>query len=391
MHIGFFTDGYAPQLNGVATNLEAVTVALEEQGHRVSLFAPRMGDYVDTQGEVYRLPSLRAIQDPPLWLATPISTRLPEMLRLGLDIVHVHSPFSMQALGWQVARLGCLPLVSTYHTLIPAHVHHLKLLGRYTFSPRLAEWYSAWTCNLCDCVIAPSEKIKVLLEKYGVRQPISIIRNGIDVGRFQRRPRGFMRSRFGLDGGAKIMLSVGRLTPDKNFGFLVQVLARLVARDAGIRLALVGEGRLKPDLEVQAARLGVRRNLIMTGPVAPASMPDIYADADLFVNASFSETFSMTTVEAMAAGLPCVVVQDPALEALVKDRQNGYVVPPDADAFAARSFEIVSHPALHAQMSACATAAAQEFSVQKQAQELTSRYATLIGQKEFQTRRLLAC
>ncbi len=51
VHIGFFTDGYTPQLNGVATNIQAVTGALEAQGHRVSIFAPAMGHYADVRGQ----------------------------------------------------------------------------------------------------------------------------------------------------------------------------------------------------------------------------------------------------------------------------------------------------------------------------------------------------
>ena len=71
--------------------------------------------------------------------------------------------------------------------------------------------------------------------------------------------------------------------------------------------------------------MGVSKNLILTGPIEPALMPNVYADADLFVNASHSETFSMVTLEAIAAGLPAVVVNDEALQVMVAQGQNGFV------------------------------------------------------------------
>jgi glycosyltransferase involved in cell wall biosynthesis len=123
MNIGFFSDAYMPQLNGIATNIEALATVLERQGHCVRIFAPRMGDYADQHPHVYRLPSIRGVKDPPMWIAAPLSIRLcKERVYRDLDIVHVHTPFSMQSLALEMARCARIPLVSTYHTLLPAGV-----------------------------------------------------------------------------------------------------------------------------------------------------------------------------------------------------------------------------------------------------------------------------
>lgn len=382
MHIGFFTEGYTPQLNGVATFVEALSSALEQQGHVVSIFAPAMGRYVDRRPRVCRFASIQVMKDPPLWLATPVSSRIFSYIpRLGLDIVHTHTPVTLHFLGYQVARRQHLPLVNTYHTLLPAHVHHAKIFGRPIFSRWFAEKYSAWTCNMCDHVIAPSEKVKSLLRAYGVKRPISIIGNGVELERFRNRPRGHLRTRLGLGADDKILLSVGRLTAEKNFGFLINMLPRLISDDRRIYLALVGQGPLKAEFESQAEKLGVRKNLLFTGPVAPLEMPEVYADVDVYVNASFSEVFSLATLEALAAGLPFVIVPDQALVALVEDGKNGFIAA-DLDEFAARVSEILNHPLLYKQMSAHSREKAQNFTIEVQARRLVNLYADLIDEKK---------
>lgn len=387
MNIGFFTDGFTPQLNGIATNIEALVDVLEARGHSVSIFAPKMGGYLDQRARVFRVPSVRALQDPPLWIAAPAMMGMEKKISgLDLDIVHIHSPFSMQFLGLQVAHRAHLPVVSTYHTLLPAQVHHVQMFGRQPMPVRWAEWYSAWSSNQCDHIIAPSEKIKACLEEYGVRRPISIIRNGVALERFQSGEYGFLRARYGLQATDKIMLSVGRLTQDKNFSFLVRVLARLVAHDPKIYLALVGQGPLKAEFERMAEQLGVRKNLLLTGPIDPLLIANAYADADIFVNASSSETFSMVTLEAAASGVPAVVTNDEALAAIVTQGQNGLVVPPDEDGFASGVRQILADAGLERRMRLAAYESARRFSVEHQAGELLDLYRNLSVEKRREPR-----
>ncbi|TMC60099.1 MAG: glycosyltransferase family 4 protein, partial [Chloroflexi bacterium] len=375
MHIGFFTDGFTPQLHGVATNLEALTDALEGRGDQVSLFAPRMGDYVDRRPGVYRLASVRAVRQPPLWLSIPVSRRvLRHVPRLGLDVVHTHSPFTAQWLALQATWRARVPLVSTYHTLLPAYVKTVKLLGRFVVPPGLAEAYSAWTCNACDHVIAPSAKTKALLEQFGVRRPISVIANGIELARFQGGARGYLRDRWGLRPTDRILLSVGRLTPEKNVGFLLAMLARLSPRAANVYLVLVGEGFLRKSLECDAQRLGIRRQVIFCGAVPHAEMSQVYADADVYLTASLSETFGLATLEALASGLPIVGVRDASLDGMLVDGANGFAVEPDAGAIAARLEQVLGDPSLLAQMRARSGEIALNFSVQAQAQQLLNLY-----------------
>ena len=379
MHIAFFTDGYLPQLNGVAASIDLLARSLDSLGQQVSIFAPEMGSYRDTRPGVYRLPSFKVIKDPPLWLAAPVSARVLRVTaHMDLDIVHSHSPFALHALAYQVARRKHLPLVYTYHTLLPAHVKTAAVLGRTVVSPRLAELYSVWTSDLCDRVIAPSEKIRDLLIRFGVKRPISVVHNGIDLSRFQGAARGLLRKRLGLPEDARIMLAVGRLTPEKNIGFLVDVLARVHACAPNVYLVPVGQGPLRELYRKQAEHLGVGENLVFSGPIPPSEMPQVYADADVYVSASFSEAHSIAALEALASGLPLVVVPDQSLAMMVTEGENGFVVDLDKEAFAGAVLRILAAPGLQEQMHAESRRISGQFSIQAQARELAELYADLI-------------
>lgn len=382
MHIGFFTDGYVPQLHGVATSLDAVSAALERLGHTVSIFAPKMGDYVDRRPRVYRFASWQLTQEPPLWLGTPFSLRaLTEIPKLGLDIVHTHVPFPMHWLGVQVARRGHLPLINTYHTILPAFVQTARRLTGIPFPVRLTEWYSQWTCNMCDRIVAPSEKTRLFLDGLGVRTPVSMISNGVNVERFQNRARGYLRTCYSLAPNAQILLCVGRLTPEKNVEFLIEALAQVIKRNDHAYLLGIGEGPDRTRLLEQAKRLGIEKHVIFPGVSTPDNMPEIYADADIYVSGSFSEAHSMAALEALASGLPMVVVRDKSFEGVVCDGENGFMVEPDARAFAVRLSDILDHPARAAQMRVNSQRLASPFSVDAQACKLVDLYMDVRREK----------
>ncbi len=383
MRIGFFTDGYLPQLNGVATSIDLLAQTLERFGQEVSIFAPAMGGYVDKRPRVHRLTSFKAVKDPPLWLASPISVRVwRETRHMGLDIIHSHSPFALHVLAYQVAQRQHVPLVYTYHTLLPAHVNTVKLFRRAVVPPRLAEKFSVWTCDMCDRIVAPSEKIKDLLESYGARCKITVVHNGISMDRFQNVPRGFLHEQLSLPPQARILLAVGRLTPEKNVGFLVDVLARVHRSNSNVYLVPVGQGPLRDQFQRQAEQLGIGRNLVFTGPMPPEDMPRVYADADMYVSASFSEAHSMAALEALASGLPMVVVRDQSLAMMVSEGENGFVVDLDEQAFAQRVLNILEHPETQQRMRQASRANSNRFSIETQARELIDLYTEVIAERK---------
>ena len=147
---------------------------------------------------------------------------------------------------------------------------------------------------------------------------VHLIPNGVDTARFAPVPRA---SR----GGVRRVLYVGRFSPEKNLETVVTATARL-ARTVPLRLVLVGAGPLHETLRAQAAGAGLE--VEFPGVVPQERLPAVYAHADAFVLASFTEGHPKDLLEAMAAGVPCVASDCEGNRSLVADGRTGLLFDP---------------------------------------------------------------
>jgi glycosyltransferase involved in cell wall biosynthesis len=137
---------------------------------------------------------------------------------------------------------------------------------------------------------------------------------------------------------------VGRLSEEKNLLALVEAAAMLRPRVAA-RLVMVGAGPLRETLEAAARAAGVP--LELPGVVEHGRLPERLADADAFALPSFTEGHPKALIEAMAAGLPCVVSDCPGNRALVKDGSTGLLFDPhDASSLADRLERVLTDETL---------------------------------------------
>lgn len=130
---------------------------------------------------------------------------------------------------------------------------------------------------------------------------------GLDLTPF-RAPvdRDAVRAELGISGDAFVVGHVGRFVDQKNHRFLIEVAAEVVRREPRMRLLLVGEGELRPEIERLVARLGLSDRTILAG-VRP-DVPRLMRGAmDVFAFPSRFEGLGLVLVEAQAAGLPCVI------------------------------------------------------------------------------------
>jgi glycosyltransferase involved in cell wall biosynthesis len=126
-------------------------------------------------------------------------------------------------------------------------------------------------------------------------------------------------------GPSKTLLSVGRLTHQKDQATLIDAFARIADRYPHWRLRIVGEGELRGALESQVERVGLAGRVELPGAVR--DICNEYAQAQLFVLPSRYESFGLATAEALAAGLPAVGFADcPGTNALIAHESNGLLV-----------------------------------------------------------------
>lgn len=118
-----------------------------------------------------------------------------------------------------------------------------------------------------------------------------------------------------------VLLSVGRLDANKNNQVLIKAVAE--AKESHIKLVLCGDGEEREKLEELAKSLGVEEQIVFLGN--RTDMKEIYSVADCLLMASFREGLSRTIMEAMSAGLPCIVSKIRGNVDLIEDGVNGYL------------------------------------------------------------------
>lgn len=336
LRIGLFTDTYAPQVNGVSVSLQMISEGLKKRGHQVTIFAPKFPGYKDDQPNVMRLPSLKYLNNPPIYVAvlgTPRSTW--KLTREHFDVLHAHSPASMGLLAYLTASTKRLPLIYTYHTSITDYTHYIKFIGGTGLIKRAAAWFSKASTDLGDQIVVPSPKFYRLLLEQKVKQPITIIPNGIDLSMFKTvKHPGALRKRLGIANDAPIMLTVGRMDPEKRLDFIVDAFSLISERVPNAHLVFAGDGSSRKHVEEKARAAKGSERIHFLGMVNRAELPDIFHDADVFLSASTTEVHPISVIEAIASGLPFVAVKDEAFEGMLEDGQNGYTVPLDVKQYA---------------------------------------------------------
>jgi 1,2-diacylglycerol 3-alpha-glucosyltransferase len=384
LRIGFFTDTYTPQINGVVTSISLFANELERQGHAVYIFAPTPRQPKDG-AHVVRLPSVPFAFQPEMRLAAAYDARAHGLVkRANLDIMHSHDPFAVGVFGLAMAKRFRVPYVHTYHTLYPEYVHYI---WDTWLTRELAERMSRDFCNQCDTVIAPSTKVREALLGWGTRKPIVTLPTGVNGAKYAQRDEeavAAFRARFSIKPGERLLTFVGRLGLEKNIDALVDAMN--FVRTPGAKLMIVGDGPYRADLERHAKKDHLTDKVLFTGYLRREEVTHAYQASDLFFFASLSETQGLVVGEALASGLPVVAVDDLAIADAVADGSNGFLVPEDPQALAAAADRILGDPALERAMSTAAVQRAEELSIGNQTQRLLGVYEELLDGRPVRRR-----
>lgn len=391
MKIGFFIDAYnLISLTGVDISVETFRKNLEKLNQEVFIFAPKISDYKDKNPKVFRFKSFRVFKKPEMYLAFPpfLKEFTKENIKIPkLDLVHVHSPFSMGLWGKYVAHSQKIPLIYTHHTHYPEYAK-IYLKAKILF-PEAARIWSKWFSNKSDIVIAPSKKIEKFLQGYGVKKPIFVLSTGIDLNRFKKskKPKE-LRKNLNINPGAKILLFVGRIGKEKNIDFLLDVLKEILKQRKDVILLMVGDGSYLNKFKKLVERFKIEKFIKFTGRIPCQEIPIFYQASDIFVFSSLTETQGLVILEAMACGLPVVALKDDAFKGIVINNQNGFLVEDSSPtSFAQEVTKILDNPLIYKRFSANSQKFAKEFSEEKQAKKLLKIYRDLTKMNMIKNKR----
>ncbi|MCB1337951.1 MAG: glycosyltransferase [Maritimibacter sp.] len=238
----------------------------------------------------------------------------PDMVITARNTMHLLIAATLKTAG----RRGCLH-VWTFHT------HRSTELTRASAKDRLVDWLAIRAIGSADRLVAVSRGVAEDIERGAGLAPGSVetIPNAAWDPAFLARAAAPCPHPWLEDGGPPVILGIGRLVPQKDFPTLLRAVAGL---DRPARLAILGEGRDRAELEALVAELGLGERVILPGQVS--NIFAWLARADLFVLSSRWEGFGMVLVEALGCGTPAISTDCPSGPADILDNgKRGALVP----------------------------------------------------------------
>jgi glycosyltransferase involved in cell wall biosynthesis len=301
-------------LGGAEQVLLDLVRTLDRSRWRPVVVIPASGwlrDKLDEEGiEVVELPERGAFDM--AWLARAVAVTR----RVDAAVIHSHL-FGSAVRAGIIARLCGIPAIGTIH-------------GQGDFQPheRWKGFKLAIVKQGLRGLVFVSEPLRQsCLESMQLRPSMTqVISNGVDTTRFTPERKSNVRLELGISSDEFVVGCVGRLQPVKGTDTFIEAAARLKSNFPGCRFVVVGDGDADytRQLVVLRDRLGLSNDLIFTGFRADVS--EVMHAFDIYALTSRSEGFSLSTIEAMASGLPVVATRCGGPEQIVEDGATGFLV-----------------------------------------------------------------
>lgn len=235
-------------------------------------------------------------------------------------------------------KAGLLCMVAGRLTGVPVRVHTFTGLVWPTSSGlkrKILMLTDRITCGCATHVIPEGEGVKHDLLNNGItKKPLKVLGYGnvmgVDMNRFSRRPE-VMKIAEGIRNESIFtFVTVGRIVRDKGINEMIAAFQKLQETDKNVRLILIGgyEDQLDPISEESRKAIHDNKGIDAVGRKSGDELLAYYAAADCFVSASYREGFPNTVLEAGAMGLPCIVTDINGSREIIKDGENGMIVPP---------------------------------------------------------------
>ena len=238
------------------------------------------------------------------------------------QVIHIATPSALGTFAVNYAQKHNIPVLSIYHThfisYIPYYFRTLPML--INMATALVVKTQRKFYNRCTVIYVPSQSICTELIQLGIKPTLlKLWQRGIDTTLFrpQKRSAAYVQQLTG--NSQKNILFASRLVWEKNLQTLINIYHLLQAQHLPYNLIVAGNG-----YAMEAAKQAMP-GAVFTGTLPHQQLAVLYASADVFVFPSVSETFGNVVLEAMAAGLPCIVANGGGSRDFITNGTNGFI------------------------------------------------------------------
>lgn len=336
LRVAVVTETWPPEVNGVAVTLAKLVQGLSHRNHDVQLIRPRQAKsdtgIKDSNLEEVLMRGMPIPRYPELKLGLPSKKTLVKTWTLRRpDVVHIATE---GPLGWsalQAAKVLKLPVTSDFRTNFQSYSKHYGV--GWLRKPIVA--YLRKFHNATACTMVPTKELKKTLSENGFLN-LKVVSRGVDTSLFNMSKRDpNLRQSWGATDQSKVMISVGRMAPEKNLEQVLKTFEALKFMGNDLKLVMVGDGPLREQFQINYPEI------IFPGMLNQDELAKYYASSDLFVFPSQTETFGNVTLEALASGIPVLAFDCAAAKDWVQTDVNGWLVSEnDPDGFARQAVKI---------------------------------------------------
>lgn len=355
--IGLFIDTYFPMTDGVIMVVDNYARRLIKYAN-VIVFAPRLlGKEIDDTKFPYKIVRCRSLKVPFIDYSLPMPKMdygFKKILNTyKLDIVHIHSPFSVGKAGIKYAKSHNVPVIGTMHSQykqdIMRAVRNKKVAN--TLTKKLIDVF-----NKCDeCWAVNSEVARIFYEDYGYKCLPKVMNNATEMLPVKNYSKAckLVNDKYHLN-DVKVFTFVGRINALKGVFFILDSLYELkkINPKFKFKMLFIGNGQDMEELKKKIKEYKLDNDVILCGKITDRDLlASIYARSDLFLFPSMYDASSIVQIEAASQKTPGLFLEGSATSSTVTNNQNGYIEKKDPTLYAKRILNIFDNQESHKKVS----------------------------------------
>ena len=329
----------APRYGGAGIASQSIAHCQAKAGHSVTLWTTNV-DYpkgrlsVPSKTDVLEDGLVKrhfSVQFSPLLISLPLRTRLKHQIR-SFDIVHIHGlyRFPVSYAAWQAWKAG-IPYIIGPHGSLDPFLYRQSRFGAFAVPLKriYEQLFDFPNLNHAAAIHYTTEEEAKRAAFLGLSPRSVIVPNGITWERFENLPaRGSFRKQLGIEEHTPLVLFLGRINFVKGLDLLVPAFLQIAQQEPRARFAIVG-----PDNDGYGRKVrrwcrekGIEGKVFFLDHLNSEDVKRAYVDASVFVLPSYTESFGMTVVEAMACACPVVISDQVKIWHEVQEDGAGLVV-----------------------------------------------------------------
>jgi len=257
-----------------------------------------------------------------------------------IDIIHLHSPFSLGNFAVNLAKKKKIPVIGTFHSLYKQDFY------KATKNDSIAKMLTNVIMNVynkCNLVLTMNSFAAEKIREYGYKGPIKLLQNSIGwtIHKDVDNEISELKKEYNINKNDFVLCFIGRLVLQKQIIFMADVVKYLKEKGLNIKLIFIGKGVDLPKLKKRVEENNIKNNIIFAGELKDERKKSaILGMSHLFMFPSTYDTDGIVKIEAACMSLPTICVKDTGVSSSIIDNKNGFISELDVEIFANRIIEI---------------------------------------------------